>query len=157
MVEARSATNGNRGDLRDPGRLAVVRCEPTERDLEELEAFVRVAVDLGVSRDALTVATPHPSADWLDRLVRHDLGDLRFAPCSDNGPPRAGRVTAAESLGRVCPELHTTRSRGVMLSVCGAHADRLVLSAHQISDLCTRRYEDCPYRNGGIDEGRDRA
>jgi len=131
---------------RHPRHVVAVICDPTGSGSEELGAFVQIAEELGAPRDALSIRTPHPSVAWLNALIDGGLGDLRYSGDLSADRPEPGRVTIAESLDQLCPSLHATRSRGVILSVCGEHTDHMVLSSRQVSHQCTRDFWDCPYR-----------
>jgi len=131
---------------RNPQHTQVLVCDPTGSGSKDIGAFVQVAEELGAPRDALSVTTPHPSVAWLHALIDRGLGDLRFFADLNSDRPGPGRMTVAESLESLCPYLHTTQSRGVVLSVCGEHSDHLVLSSRQVAHQCTRNFRACPYR-----------
>jgi len=131
---------------RNPTDTLVLVCDPTGSGSEDLDAFVQVTEELGAPRNALIVTTPHPSIAWLTALIDRGLSDIRYHPDRDCGRPDTGGLTIAESLNLLCPNLHTTQSRGVVLSVCGEHCDHLVLSSRQVAHQCTRNFRDCPYR-----------
>lgn len=131
---------------RDPEHTLVLVCDPTGSGADELEAFVQVAEELGAPRSALSVSTPHPSRTWLTSLVDRGLSELRYHADPGSTGPDVGRLTLTDSLELLCPNLHTTQSRGVVLSVCGEHSDHLVLSSRQVAHQCTRNYQNCPYR-----------
>jgi len=125
-------------------RGAVVTLDPV-RDLEELAAFLRLSDRCEAPPGRITVLTPHPTARWLRSLVDAGFGEIGLAVADRptfEAPPDS---TLEDQLERTCPQLHVARHRGRVLSVCGTHEDRMVLSSRHVDSWCLHADRPCPY------------
>jgi hypothetical protein len=131
--------NGEAGEVK-------VFCGRPAEEFGELCAFVEAAIGLGVPTTAVTIVTPHPSSGWLRALEARNLGPVGLEIRSSPGSDLIGRWTVEEALRTICPELHLKVGDEVDLSVCGAHADHMVVSVAQMGQRCTADHRHCPHR-----------
>jgi hypothetical protein len=133
---------------------ARVFCPRPAQELGELLSFLEAAVGLGVQVTDLTIVTPHPCRSWLETLEARAFGraglEVRSSP---DGDP-VGTWTVSAALAAICPLLHLKGEEGVELSVCGAHANRMLVAATQMARWCMADHRYCPHKIRSLKEDR---
>lgn len=116
-------------------------------DDEQLFAAVRLARRLATGPLQVVAATAHPSAPWREsvRAAGADLALLVSRPKTGRSSKEPPLEHVVELGGGTCPALHAKREREITLSVCGRHADRLVLARHHVERWCLAKQQDCPH------------
>jgi hypothetical protein len=139
-----------------PQGLAAIAAAPAVRhvllvttapgpDHPALVAVLQLIQALG-ERD-VTVASPHPSTDWIESLEPLGVDHLWVV---DQGPlDRETRLRNPTGVrGDICPHLHAQSSGAATLSVCGCHHDRLVLARRHLETWCLIGGDGCPHLHG---------
>lgn len=107
-------------------------------DADEVTDALRVARAVAPPGTPLLAAARHPSARWASRA--REAGAARLLLADGGEPSRFDEVAVP-----VCPALHARDDGGVGLSVCGRHADRMVLSGVHLRRFCLGHNGGCPH------------
>lgn len=119
---------------------------------DSIEAAVKLVYTLAGDDCDLCVASPCPSAWWVESLrslgarvfvlkARRDTRNFEFP----------GEMS--EIICDVCPHLKTRREQGITLSVCGKHKGRMVVTGKMLDLWCLRNAPECPHRRIVIEDG----
>lgn len=126
------------------GDVLVLVTSPQEA-LRETRAAARLIRRLSGGRGRLLLATAHPTRAWAEQLGHEGVDEFWAV---EHPPPAA--ATGPAPLGPVgestCANLHTRTADGFTLSVCGRHADLMVIAGHHMSRWCLHRQRPCPHR-----------
>ncbi|MBN2499051.1 MAG: hypothetical protein JXR96_30960 [Deltaproteobacteria bacterium] len=138
--------------LRDaPDAKVLLYVETPDEEHDRLVAALKLIRGLEQGHRDIVLASPHPSSDWVDSLRSFGVDHLwTVGHRGADGPAGLDRI--AQIQGGVCPHLHSRTARGVSLSVCGCHHDRMVLARHHLDRWCLRDGRGCPHLSRGCDD-----
>lgn len=111
-----------------------------DSDSDAMAAALHVARALSPADPLLVAATPHPSAAWAARVREAGAQRLWLLRAGSDRAPSGDDLPAP-----ICPALHASAAGGVTLSVCGRHADRMVLAEAHLVRWCLGGNRQCPH------------
>jgi hypothetical protein len=128
------------------GALVGIYSNDPEAAMQEITGTMKRAAECGIAQEAVCLITPHPTLDALHHLADWKQARLlvAFLPARTDADP-AQAIAVGELCESVCPLLHCTRGNNVVLSVCGAHNDRMVLAEHHMQAWCLTGHAQCPH------------
>ncbi|MBN1945743.1 MAG: hypothetical protein JW797_08695 [Bradymonadales bacterium] len=135
--------------------LLVATREPDET--ERVCGTLRLFRHLANGRMRMMVGSGHPSAAWCASVLAAGADQVLLVPRSwergrqdERNPEEKPPLQQAIELDAdICPALHVRRDGDVILSVCGRHADRMVLARHHLERWCLAAKDRCPHWGGG--------
>ena len=123
--------------------LLLTEAPAAEHDI--IVAALRLVHALAKDGGNVVIASPHPSADWVESLKLFGVDQVWVV--ERRGARRSPALENVSELGKgICPHLHTNTDGGITLSVCGCHRDRMVLARHHLDRWCLLDKRDCPHR-----------
>ncbi len=118
----------------------LVWSEAPSLEKTQLAEMFRLIRTLARSEVDVIAASPHPTREWIE-----DGNGSRADHFWLVGHPNP-RSTNQEEIGAaVCPALHAASERGVTVSVCGRHRDRLLRTKTDLNRWCLGDYRHCPH------------